>query len=109
MAFGSVMQASRHMPQPLHSNSSITGLTMSSVRAPFTGQLAMQAPHSGPLYGRQATISILALASFGIGESFVSSVSSATISGFSAESVLSSGIVKALGVQTETQGQSSHR
>ena len=106
--FGSVMQLSRHKPQPLHSASFILGLTMSSFSAPSTGQLPIQAPHSGPLYGRQSPVSMLALASFGTGISgrlislLCSSLQSFSSPGFACSS-------RALGIQAETQGQSSHK
>ena len=65
MALGSVMQASLHNAQPVHKIGSITGLAKSSINAPSTGQISMQAPHSGPLYGRHATVSMLAFANTG--------------------------------------------
>lgn len=93
MAFGSVMQLSMHNPQPVQSSLLINGLHMSSTSAPGTGQLPMQAPHSGPLKGKQACSSMDTFASFG--------GCGASVSG--------SDRSNALGSQAVTQGQSSHR
>ena len=131
MALGSAIQLSRHSPQPVQRVSSITGLHISSVNAPGTGQRPMHAPHSGPLKGRQFCSSIVALASFGsstlltaavfIAAVFIAAVFVASVftsdefvslsfsSASEINSEVDSGFIKALSVHAVTQGQSSHK
>jgi len=93
MAFGSVIQLSMHNPQPVQMSLLIDGLHISSTSAPGTGQLPMQAPHSGPLKGKQACSSMDTFANFG----------------GSGISVSDSDRRNAAGSQDVTQGQSWHR
>lgn len=93
MALGSVIQLSMHKPQPVQSSLFIKGLHMSNTSAPGTGQLPMQAPHSGPLKGKQVCSSMDTFASFGGGGVSVSGSSRSNTPG----------------LQAVTQGQSSHR
>ncbi len=93
MAFGSAIQASMHRPQPVQISLLINGLYSSRVSAPGTGQLSIQAPHSGPLKGKHVCSSMDIFASFG---RFRVSVSD-------------SGRCNALASQAVTQGQFSQR
>ena len=75
---------------------------MSQLRAPLTGQLELQAPHSGPLNGKQYSSEIFAMAILGRGITSVCIFSSLS-------SLPSSGNLRAFVSQALTQGQSSHR
>ena len=93
IAFCSRMHASRQRPQPTHCPGSMRGLLCSQHKAPGTGQLPAQAPHSGPRYGRQVSVSTLATATRGNAGS----------------SGAAPGRFSALGSQAATHGHAAHR